>query len=91
MHYMVPFIFYTHNFVIEEVLHYIKELYNFYHKWIKNTLRSFSHGLINFCECPTQEYSWIFSTSGLNVPWNTTSPTKHYYGFEYCYVRLPQL
>ena len=34
------------------MLHYIKELYKFYHKWIKNTLHSFSHGLINFRECP---------------------------------------
>ena len=50
MHYMVPLFFYTHNFVIEEVLHYIKELYKFSHKWIKNTLHSFSHGLINFRE-----------------------------------------
>ena len=55
MHYMVTLFFYTHNFVIEEVLHYIKELYKFSHKWIKNTLHSFSHGLINFRECPTWE------------------------------------
>ena len=54
MHYMVPLFFYTHNFVIEEVLHYIKELYKFSHKWIDNTLHSFSHGLIKFCECPTR-------------------------------------
>ena len=53
MHYMVPLFFYTHNFVIEEVLHYIEELYKFSHKWIKYTLHSFSHGLINFRECPT--------------------------------------
>ena len=26
---MVPLSFYTYNFVIEEFLHYIKELYNF--------------------------------------------------------------
>src|ERR1700738_4997239 len=32
MHYMVPLFFYTYNFVIEEVLHYIEELYKFYHK-----------------------------------------------------------
>ena len=60
MHYMVPLFFCTHNFVIEEVLYYIEELYKFSHKWIKNTLHSFSHGLINFRECPTrvtlQEY-----------------------------------
>jgi hypothetical protein len=54
MHYMVPLFFYTHNFEIEEVLHYIKELYKFSHKRIKNTLHSFSHGLIKFCECPTR-------------------------------------
>ena len=52
MHYMVPLFFYTYNFVIEEVLHYIKELYKFSHKGINNTLHSFSHGLINFRECP---------------------------------------
>src|SRR6202011_2840924 len=52
MHYMVPLFFYTHNFVIEEVLHYIEELYKFSHKLIKNTLHSFSHGLINFRKCP---------------------------------------
>ena len=54
MYSMVPLFFYTHNFVIEEVLHYIEELYKFSHKWIKNTLHSFSHGLINFRECPTR-------------------------------------
>ena len=32
MHYMVLLFFYTHNFGIEEVLHYIKELYSFYQK-----------------------------------------------------------
>ena len=53
MLYMVPFFFYTHNFVIEEVLHYIKELCKFSHM-NKKTLHSFSHGLINFCECPTR-------------------------------------
>ena len=29
---MVPLFFYTHNFVIEEVLHYTKELYKISHK-----------------------------------------------------------
>jgi hypothetical protein len=29
---MVPLFYYTHQFVIKEVLHYIKELYNFFHK-----------------------------------------------------------
>jgi hypothetical protein len=29
---MVPLFIYTHNFVIKEVLHYIKELYKFSHK-----------------------------------------------------------
>ena len=29
---MVPLFFYTHNFGIEEVLHYIKELYELSHK-----------------------------------------------------------
>ena len=28
---MIPLFFYIHNFVIEEVLHYIKELYEFSH------------------------------------------------------------
>ena len=55
MHYMAPLIFYTHNFVIKEVLYYIEELYKFSHKWIRNTLHSFSHGLINFRECPTRD------------------------------------
>ena len=32
MHYMVPLLLYTHNFVIEEVFHYIKELYEFSHR-----------------------------------------------------------
>jgi hypothetical protein len=34
MHYMVPlfFLYTQRNFVIEEVLHYIKELYKFSHK-----------------------------------------------------------
>ena len=58
MLYMVPLIFYTQNFVIVEVLHmvlhYIKYLNKYSHKWIKNILYSFSHGLINFRECPTQ-------------------------------------
>ena len=53
MHYMVPLFFYTHNFVIEEVLHYIEELYKYSHKWIKNALHFFLDGLINFRECPT--------------------------------------
>jgi hypothetical protein len=45
MHYMVPLFFYTHNFVIEEVLHYIKELYKFYNKWIKKPYKKYSgHG-----------------------------------------------
>ena len=57
MHYMVPLFLYTYNFVIQEVFHYIKELYKFSHEWIKNTLHSFSHGLINFRECPTRETS----------------------------------
>ena len=48
MHYMVPLFSNTHNFEIEEVLHYIWELYKISHKWIKNTLDSFSHGLIKF-------------------------------------------
>jgi len=60
MHYMVPLLFYTHNFVIEEVLHYIKELYKSSHKSIKNTLHSFSHGLIIFCEFPTQAHGRHF-------------------------------
>ena len=29
---MIPLFFYIHKFVIEEVLHYIKELYEFSHK-----------------------------------------------------------
>ena len=52
---MVPLFFYTHKFVIKEALHYIKELYNFFHIWIKSTLHSFSHGLINLRECPTRD------------------------------------
>jgi hypothetical protein len=55
MHYILPLFFYTHNFVIEDFLHHIKELYNIPHKRIKNTLHSFSHGLINFHDCPTQK------------------------------------
>jgi len=61
MHYMVPLFFYTHKFVIKEVLHYIKKLYKFSHKWIKSTLHSFSHGLINFRECPPRDSIWIMS------------------------------
>ena len=41
---MVPLFFYTHNLVIEEVLHYILELYIFSHKRINNTVHSFSNG-----------------------------------------------
>ena len=67
MHYMVPFFFYiyTHNFVIEEVLHHNKELCKFSHKCIKNTLHSFSYGSINFCECPTRGIMWVI---GLMLP-----------------------
>jgi len=51
---MVPLLFLYTQPVIEEVLHYIKELYKFSHKWIKNTLHSFSRSLIIFCKCPTR-------------------------------------
>jgi hypothetical protein len=70
MHNMIPWFFYTHGFVIAEVLHYIKELYKFSHKWIKKILHSFSLGLIKFHECPTQasKFKWVSNMSS-NICW----------------------
>ena len=52
MHYVVPLVYYTRNFVIEEVLHYIQEFYKFSHKCIKKYNTFFLTSFIKFLRVP---------------------------------------
>jgi hypothetical protein len=52
MNYMVPLYIYTHNFEIEELFHYIKELYKFFSQMNKKYPTFFFTWLNNFLRVP---------------------------------------